>query len=481
MENNPVIIIPGIGQSKLNIVDDNGDVTKTAWPFELDEKALMNDIKGSLMKMVLFKKDGGFSDKVAKIVKGIAEPLGTNPDGSKKYNVKAVTFDKPLSECSEGEKKYIYKIVPIEEYGKNAGEDKIFFFAFDPFGDLFDLAADLDKFVSFVKEKTGSEKVDFICVSVGGGLLRAYLMGYANKGDIDKIVNVVSALDGTELAADLFENKVNFDDPVSILQSLGGKAKDLSSMMGMLPKDAIDNVISKSLDIIHENLLYSCTSMWAMIPNDRFDDIYAKRSEVGIDPVLDSKIKAFHEYTADFPAKAKKLTEEKEIKFYNICGFGKKMIPIVASENISSDGIIDIHSSSQGITQCEYNEEPDVLSAAFPDTTWLFRNQSHNDTAYNDVALSLIVKILTGEVEDVHSSASYPQFNGTRNLKKLKYSLIPKAEKKMEESDDDTLKTELNECISKYNDIISDTIIDNDANVKELEAKLTALLDAEKK
>ena len=88
MNKNPVIIIPGLGRSKLVLCDDSGNKIKNAWPFELDTKAILDKLKGSLMKLMLFRKDAGFSDRIADIVREVAEPLALNPDGRKKHNIK---------------------------------------------------------------------------------------------------------------------------------------------------------------------------------------------------------------------------------------------------------------------------------------------------------------------------------------------------------------------------------------------------------
>lgn len=476
MDHNPVIILPDIGQSRINEVDGKGETIKSVWPFKLDEKALMNDLKSSILKMALFRKDGGFSDKIAGMVESIAEPWGVKPDGAKKHSVKAVAFDKPLSEGDAAMKKAADRLIPVNALEEKIGGDKIFFFAYDSFGDLFDVTDELDAFVNSVKEQTSSEKVNFLCVGLSGGLLRAYLMKYGKNGGVGKIVSMAAALDGSELIADLFEDKLNLEDPMSLLGSLGGRAASLTSLAKMMPREVIDNVISKSLKTARENLLYSCTSMWALVPNSRFESVYEVRKAAGMDSVLDSKIKAFHDYTAEFAKEAEVLKNEYNTEFYQICGCGKQLMPAVKSEFISSDGIVDIHSASLGIKQCAFEDEPDASTALFPDTTWLFKGQSHGNFRYNDAAASLAVKILAGEIETVSSDEGYPQINGSRSIKKLETSLIPKAKKKAEETEDETLKSSLTQCMEEYETILSDTVIKDDSAVKTLEEKLEGLL-----
>lgn len=454
---NPVILIPGIGQSNLIAEDKNGKKIKNAWPVEIDQKALLNDMKGSLMKMMLFRTDGGFSDKVANIVNDVTDPLSVNSDGSKKYSIKPVSYKKSVKECTDSEKQFIYNAVPVKSLGEKIGEDKIFFFAYDFFGDISDTAFALDEFISFVKEKTSCEKVNLMAYSIGSAVVKAYLKEYSVKCDCEKILNIAGVLDGSSLVADVFENKMHLENPMSLLSSMGATASTVSSMAGMLPGDVIENVINKSLAVIKKNILDCCTTLWALIPDSRFDDIFASRK---MNEALAEKVKAMHEYSVKFKEEAKVL-ESDGVKFFQLCGFGKKLPSVIESCDVCSDGIVDTASASFG----------DV----FPEITWYFKEQDHIDALQNDIAISLAEKILAGEIEDVSSSPAYPKTNGSRNIKKLRKELIPKAEKALGTASGDE-KAQLEECIAEYKNILAETVIENDNNVKQLENKLKALI-----
>lgn len=473
MQYDPVIIIPGIGQSALYMADEKGGHVKNVWPFELDEKKLISEFKSSLMAMLLFKKDAGFSDKVAKVVSDITEPLSVNGDGTKKHNIQPVTYEKSLAECSENEKRFIYKMVPLEELGEKIGEENLFFFAYDPFCDVYDTADSLHRFIAMVKEKTGSEKVGLISVSIGGVVLKAYCQKFASEKEIGKVLNIVSALDGTSVVADLFENKLCIGDPAALLSSMGGKAASLASSVKMLPADIVNNAITKAFNTAVNDLLYNCTTMWGAIPNRRFDAIYQARLADGGNAVLAEKVKSLHDYAVDF---TKNMAA---IPFYMICGYGKKLLPVIESADTSSDGIIDVSSASLGGCADSIGAPVDTAGCAFPDRTWFFKEQSHNGVAYNDIALSLAVKIMTGEIDSVNSETAYPQFNGSRNIKALKYTLIPNAKKAMETADE-PVKSQLLACIEEYNAMLANTVIEDGCQAKALEEKLSQILDSVK-
>lgn len=55
----PCIILPGIGQSKTELVDENGKRIKNAWPLSIDEKEMLEAVKKPFIKSVLLRKDAG--------------------------------------------------------------------------------------------------------------------------------------------------------------------------------------------------------------------------------------------------------------------------------------------------------------------------------------------------------------------------------------------------------------------------------------
>lgn len=446
MSINPVIIIPGFGQSKLTVDGKN------AWPLNIDQKALIGELKGSLMKMMLFRTDGGFSDKIAAIVEEATDLLSVKADGTKKYDVKPLVFEKSFAQYTSAEKQAVYKNFPCEAVSEKVGEDKMFYFAYDFLGDVSAVAEALDKFVSLVKAKTGSEKVNFLVYSTGGAVLKAYLKDFAVKCDCEKAVNFSAFLDGSTAVADIYENKLQLDNPAELLASLGGKGASLSSVAGMLPADVIENVVKKSFAVLKKNLLDSCTMLWALIPPGRFESILASQNS---DAVFAGKVKAMNEYSPRF------VEDAKELEFYQLCGCGNSLPAIFDADGVDSDGILDVVSAS--------------LAGSLPETTWYFKNQNHTGALYNDIAMKLAAGILSDEINSVNSSAAFPAHNGSRNIKKLKTELIPKAKAALG-SAESSVKTKLEECISEYEDILSVTVIENGANVKKLEEKLSAVL-----
>lgn len=466
----PVIIVSGLGQSKLTVVNENGENVKNAWPVDIDTNSVVNDLKSSLMKMMLFRKDAGFSDKIADIVKNACEPLSLDENGRKKHNIKPVSFEKSYAECSSNEKSHLYKMMPVEKLGKKIGEDKLFFFTYDFFSDVYDVAEKLNDFIGFVKNKTNSEQVNILTLNIGGIILKAYFDIFSDNNDICKTVNFTSILNGTSLAADVFDDKLLLDNPTLLFNAVGGKLQSISSVAGMLPSDVIENTVNKSLAVLKESLILRCTIMWGCIPTDRFSSIFNKYGNMSNE--LKARINHFYDYSTCFPETAKKLCD-KGVEFYQICGYGKGLLPICQSKDVQSDSIIDTFSASLSLNSVSVNEKPDVKYCVFPEKTWFFKEMSHNNAIYNDVAISLVCDILSGEVDSV--CEKYPQFNGSRNIKKLKNELIPKAEIEIANGEN---VDELKNALCDYEKIISNTVINDDNDVKELESRLSALLES---
>ncbi|MBQ8209584.1 MAG: hypothetical protein IJZ35_03250 [Clostridia bacterium] len=396
MAYNPLIIIPGPAISLLDIVDENGNKIKKAWPVDIDKQAVLNLLKSSMMKMMLLRKDCGFSYSVAKIAADAVEPLSVNPDGTKKHNVKAYEIKPSYKNCSEGFRNLINKAFSAEKIADAIGEDNIFCFSYDMFGDIYTVADELDKFIGTVKKSAASEKVDLLCVSLGGTVLKAYLDAHSQKNDVEKVISVASLMNGSSLIADAFEGKLSLNDTGALLALLGEKGATLSSLMGMLPPDAIENTVTKCMAIIKNSLLNSCTMMWACIPNDRFDAVYAAIMPKGSE--LDKKVTKLYNYSLNLSSELKAL-EAQGMKFCQLCGYGKNLIPLTENNAVCSDGVVDTSLASFGAVCTSVDATPDNSGCLFGDTTWFIRDAEHLSINHSSKAADIVAAILTDSAD----------------------------------------------------------------------------------
>ena len=100
----PCIIIPGIGQSKVIEIDQNGKKIRNLWPFDADMAALVKRMAAPAARMMLLRRDCGFSSALECAVRELLEPLSCNADSSRKVRAQVVSYPYPVSKCSEDDK-----------------------------------------------------------------------------------------------------------------------------------------------------------------------------------------------------------------------------------------------------------------------------------------------------------------------------------------------------------------------------------------
>ncbi|MBQ7637422.1 MAG: hypothetical protein IJS90_00800 [Clostridia bacterium] len=433
----PVIIVPGIGQSKVDKIGPSGEPEQRAWPLSFDSEKLMDKMKGPFMKTMLFRRDMGLTAAATELVKEATSPISTNPDGSMKHVLRAVTYDYPLSECSDDEKRYINKMAPVKDLSAVIGEENVFFMAYNSFEKPYSVAKQLNDFIAFVKGKTGSDKVNILALSLGGAMFTAFLDEYGAK-DVHRIVYMVPALHGTKTIADIFNKNVKTDDAVSLLSSITNEktAQSLGGVMSMMPDGLIDKLADSVLGALIENVLSGSGAMWACLPPEDYAALADKYLSDKAHAEMRAETDRYHSAQVNLKETLLGLKAQ-GIGVYICACFGMPLIKALGSANdYSSDGIINVSSASLGaraakpgsqlredeINSEEYlspNKNLDASFGAFPESTWYFEDQFHDSIAYNDTALKIAFKALSDEAfTDIHSDESISQFNKKQDNRK---------------------------------------------------------------
>lgn len=485
----PTIVIPGIGQSKVDLYSPEGKRLKTAWPVDIDSKELIKSLAPSALKMLVTGKDEAFLKKLKAAVKAVTKDLAVNSEGVPNPLLRPVDYDKkPLSLCTEDEKRYIYKMVPLKEAAEIIGEDHLFFFAYNSFGQPYETAKELDRYIQNVKKITGHDKVNLVPVSLGGSIATAYFDICKNKNDIHRVCYFVPAVNGTSIIADTFSRSVNFENPEALLEMLvgGSSAKKLSAFLKRLPEGTLERAVSAVIDGIFETIFGNCPGMWAIMPREKYEENAARYLSGYGKGILKAKTERFHRAQMNIESLLKN-EESKGVEIFSICGYGRELLPFIKGYRVNSDSVVNFTSASLFGTAAPFGEsfpenyEPessncnekshnhispdrtvDVSTSVFPDRVFCFKNQQHDDTAYNDVAISLAVRILTDDTfKDVYSDSRFPQFNGSRNTEKIKFKLLPKAYELLKLDIHETLRKELEAAVSEAQNIFGETIIEN--------------------
>ena len=428
----PTVIIPGIGQSLVKLLDAQGNEVKNAWPLSFDKERALAEIKAPLAKMMLLRRDAGFSDDVARLVGEVVDPLTMYPDGTNKHRLRAVRYDCSVADYPEDEHRRVYRMVPMEGLAQIIGEEKLFFFAYNSFGDLETLADELNAFVKNAKALTGAPRVNLMPVSLGGVLMNAYLDKYAGECDVHRVVNIVSAVGGTHVVADVLGHNVDTDAASDAAGIFGRKAAEMAEkMLKTVPAAVTEKTLHAGIDAVAAKVLLNCTVVWGSVPADRYESLEKRYLADGKRERVRKCASRMAQIHADYPAFLKILADC-GVEMYNICGYGLPLIPIVKTKNVLSDGMIDTSLASLG-AYCApsgkmfapgyMQKNPDVKDAvspdrkidastcALPDTTWFFADQEHEAIADNQKALALAVRLLSDDgFGSVNDDPEYPRF-----------------------------------------------------------------------
>lgn len=499
VQHTPVVIIPAPGQSQIEVVDQNGASVRDAWPISAEPEKVMKPLMGPLMKMTLFRKDGGFSDAAAKAIGKLADDLTSLPNGEPKYPLRVLRQDVPYAEYDEKKRETISRLIAIEELSQAVGEENIFVFTYHFFGSAYRSADELDAYIGGVLARTGAQQVDLLVYSLGGVLAESYLDVYAQKGEVRRILCADAALLGTHMISDILEGNLDLSDPEALFKKIGGSVADtFSGITEMMPQGVLQTTIQKVAAELAGRLLVRSSLMWGAVPADRYEEL---RDRFLCDPeqqpvrVQAEKLWAIH---SDIRAFVRRV-ESCGARFFLLCGCGRRLFPIFGSGHVMSDGIVDAASSSMGAvcapTGGELPEtyapfDPSVADAispdrdvdasagALPERTWFFDGQRHQELFYNDVAVKLICRILGDDTFDgVESDPAFPRFNGSRNIKKIKRDLYPRFAAVDRASLDEELGAAYDSAAEQYRVFSEKTIVSDDSETEDIEDVLTAVLN----
>ena len=484
----PTVIIPGIGQSMVDLLSDEGARVKSAWPLDLDTEAVIKSLISPAVRMLVTRSDKAFCDTLYKVLCRELSPLAATADGIPKAQLRVVTYNYPLSECTKEQKRYIYKMVPMEQLAEVIGEDHLFFFAFHSFGQPYETARELHNFIQMVKQRTGHDRVNLVPVSLGGSIAVAYFDAYGDRCDVHRVMNFVPAVDGSIIASDVFEGRVMSDKPYELFELILGRgdAQRLTKAMRILPSQAAQNIIETVLKAALDTIFLNCPAMWAIIPREHYDALRDRYLCDSKHEALRHKADRYHRAQVNYE-QLFKLQQDRGVSFFTVCGYGKHLAEFVLSQEVNSDSIVHLSGASMGAYSAPPGEvlgdsykqaksncgnkyhnhlspdgAVDAGTCLFPDSTWFFADQIHDDIAYNDVALLICREVLTNEeFTDVYSDPAFPQFNGSRNIRELRYKLIPRACELLQTQLHEHVRKDLEQALEQAQELFTYTVVEN--------------------
>ncbi len=490
----PTIIIPGISQSVSYLADEDGYPVYAADGSELSGGLLIldtsnlvptivNNLAAPLATALIKQSDKNkvFQKAVTKTVKEVFSIQASDNEGNPVNNLKTVEYMSSVADMSQDDRDYFYRMIPMKHLTEGIVDattgqystapvldaDLLYLYAFPLIGDPMESGKGLDEYIQFVKKDTGADKVNIVTVSLGGTILTAYLELMKGTGypDINKIINVVACLQGTDIMGDFYLRnfKINnpdhpeyeaffFNDFLPMVMEANADSPTLGYIINIalkiMPKEVVYSLLTGAVDGIVDTLMLRCPQFWAMIPTDRYDDVKAKYNFLWEDEetygVLTAKLDAFQVAKENLIDNLKAFNTTGN-RVHNVAGYNLSYAEqdynffgaMASSDTTNSDGVIDIDSATLGATYAKagsiLNDDIlfadgamispdgsiDVSTCAFPENVWFFHGQYH-EVGRNDVVLSLVGQIIAGNINSVKDdSANFPQFNGNRNTRNL--------------------------------------------------------------
>lgn len=497
----PLIVVPGISHSITYVVDENYDYNnatdKSKPPIAQD--AFGNDLSGStvivdipniilaaaryflvpLINSVIFQKDCGVVEGMGKLADVAFDPQQTLPDGTFANNeigllefngsfADFATVDPENQTYMENQCAYLYKILPLATVKDIIGEDNLFFFAFSLFGDPMESAGYLDQYIDMVLEKTGAKKVNLLPISLGGTIFTAFCERFTDTTKVNAIANIVPVLNGTQVVDDMFRRDFNrtadfwYQElfPLAIGEfteygELAGHAVNL--LIRALPASVNAAMITSMYDQMLDHLFINTPQIWAMVSSDAYPELAERYLSDGKHDIIKAKTDAFYHAQLNLKDNIKTMTDN-GIEINIISGYSLhagdaryKFFQLMGnSNNVNSDGVINVESTTLGATAAlpgeelpaDYKQaitgdycyisperELDASTGVLPDNTWYFYDMHHEDAANNAPVINLVLALLySSEVDNVHSlPEKYPQFNGNSDnwfLRRWRYNDI---------------------------------------------------------
>ena len=477
-EHNPFIVVPGITDSDVALLDAQGNpvIGSDGKPyvkggFMIDEDEIIDTALKTLAlplaKMLITQKDNGFTDAVYKTAQSAFWRQATNKDGTPVENLEVVRYEKSFAELTEEEINHLFINIPLRGICDIIGYDHVYYFAFNIIGDPMETARELDQFIQMVKQQTGHDKVNILNASLGASIFTAYAEQYKDKGDVEKVVNIVALLNGSLILRDLYAGNFDLSDEAlyrdffpAILANGDSKAMGylVNLLIRVLPRQVLLDTFDAVLNGAMDAMLRHAPNFWAMVPKEDYPALADKWLSGAEYAVMRAKADAFYQAQLNLEDNMLYMIDEKGAEINNVCGYNLKfsdmtniLTMVNSDKTINSDGVIHVQSTALGVTAAPAGQQLpaeylaahagskyispdkglDASTCVLPDNTWFFYNQDHEQAGKNAACMNLVGELFTNPdfVNIKSDPARFPQFNIGSDSKEIRRTLLPEAQK----------------------------------------------------
>ena len=474
-----------------SLIMESGDIA-----FMFDNTAVKKSIFKELFTILKFLFTGnskGLSKSIANIIDAGLGSHYFNPDGSRAakditYEVEEYNYSLAVAATKENslyqykqdgsykysgggptELGYITSQINMKEYCDLIGYENVFYFAYESFGDTYDIAERLNNYIEHVvKPQTGADKVNLVFISLGGTISTAYFDLYAHTGEMNEINKVIfadSAIDGSYLLSDLLGCNLNLYNKdficteliPSLLSMRSSIAKQYTwagylggILLRILPEKRFYKLIDSAAEgmkaSVCKNLIANCPTMWSLVPHAAYAKLAAEYLSGSSHAAFKEKTDRFYKAQCANSTTFPWIIENTDTKIFAVCGYGLNLPSPVGSTDMSSDFVINSSSQSIGATFAspgetlsgEYlagvkdksyispDKTADLSTSCIRDYLWVVKGQSHLDLPSGlDTVIHMCVQIAYDEnITDARiHNGGFPQFNEYRDTRAIREML----------------------------------------------------------
>lgn len=521
----PTIIVPGLFQSEIYYYKDgepalNSEGEEYSAPLLLDAtadivKLALKEVGIPLVKTFLTQSDPDkqLSDAFGKVIgDAVMDKIRSDENGEFINDIRVIKFSGSVAACNEEEKEYIYGQIPLNYFKGHIDEDHMYFFTYNSFGNMIKTVDELYALIQQVKQETGHDKVNIVPISQGGSIANGLLEFHPDVvNDINRIIFVVPALDGSALMGEIYENGFIDDDeqlyntifPLLVSDNDGQTGYLINIALRLLPNSVINDILDAAVDSLISKNLKNSTLMWGLVSSANYPGAAQKYLSGENDKEIRRQTDLYysaqlHRYDNILNAIAS------GVEVFDIVDYNVSLYPLVDSYcKVNADGIIQLESESMGATgygvdvklpdgyvsavnnctdpenhdHSDPNGLIDPLTGLLPEQTFYFCNQDHEKTAQNDVLIKLVAALASDEnFTSVHSYPDkFPQFNMSRNSRNfVKMIAEMSAYDTSDLSEEDA--AELAAALEEAQAVMDNTVVDVDA-FEAAQNRLTAIRD----
>lgn len=425
-ESVPIIDIHGLMASDI-YVDPNDPDSELAWPPTVD--SILEAVKEAVPSIASFALTNDwdtFGDDVCRITEKMFKPVYLSSEGTVN-NTSGVRFTYPepdtIKKDSVVKFKYDWRLDPIE------------------------VAKQLNDYINYVLECSGSKTVKITCHSLGGVITNTYLTLYGHS-KVSGVCFNATAIYGQTYVGELLQGKIVLDADAlqqfleyvldyNDYNDLINGAMEILAQAGLfdyvcnLGNEIVDHILIQASKEVLAPMFGCWPSIWAMVKDEDIDEsmnFFFNNFDNGTDyTVLQGKINNYNKLVRVHKTEnLKKLNETANV--YVLSRYGYPSIPITPSANVYSDGVVDVLSTSFGATVAPYGEtlsdeylatvdakyvSPDktidASTCLFPEQTWFIKDFQHANNP--DSVDNMIYTLLRYDGQaTVDTFEQYPRF-----------------------------------------------------------------------